>query len=373
MSNSYAIHSLSGEISRLASAYPLSVIKGNAMSRYYSSTVDSSEKRSDSTPVFCSVVLILAFSLLSFVRLASAQEDVIGAARAFSRAQKADLAGDYEMAAELFELADSLSPSPEALRSALRSRKAAGQLSTAALHAESLRIRYPYDTKSQELVRDTVLLAKQKLMRFEIECRPRVCTLMVDDAAAVIRPGDRHVIYIKPGNHEVIAAFDDARSDPQFVDAKAGKRGSLLFIYKPNPVKENKRTPSPTGINSNADSSRTDLAAADSGKLSIWYFLSGVAVTAGAGAATLWSGLDVLDLHDEYEKKQTQEMYESGLDRELRTNILIGITAAAGAATCVLALFTQWDDSGESDSQNDLQTSVSVGSNGGLLKIDGIF
>src|SRR5215470_8692517 len=91
-----------------------------------------------------SAALVLA---LAAPRAARA-DDVSGAANAFSRAQKAELSGDFAAAAELYELADGLAPAPEALRSALRSRKSAGQLEAAALHAEELLSRYPNDAKS---------------------------------------------------------------------------------------------------------------------------------------------------------------------------------------------------------------------------------
>lgn len=343
------------------------------MSRCDSRTIHSSANRFDNTFIFYLSVVISVLWIFPFGNSAAAQ-DVMGAAKAFSRAQKAELAGDHALAAELFELADSLAPSPEALRSALRSRQAAGQLGTAALHAESLRKRYPNDDTSQNLAQTTIMLAKQTLMRLEIECKPRACTLLVDDAAAAIESDNHHVIYVEPGQHEVIAAFDDAQSDPQFIDAEAGKRDSLVFVYSPDTARESDKAPLPTETKPSTDSSPTELKKAthDEG-LSIWYFLSGVAVTVGAGAATLWSGLDVLDLHDKYEKNRTQQLYDSGLDKELRTNVLIGVTAALGAATCVLAIFTQWDDSIEADTQSDDQTAIGIGLNGGLFELSGHF
>ncbi len=342
------------------------------MIKHYSRSIHFSTNHFVHSSFFYWSIIILTISVFWFADIASAQ-DVIGAAKAFSRAQKAELAGDFAMAAEYFELADSLAPSPEALRSAIRSRKAAGQLGTAALHAESLRKRYPNDVKSQKLAQTTIMLAKQTLTRLEIECKRRACTLLVDDAAAAITSDNHHVIYVEPGTHEVIASFDDQQSDPRFIEAEAGKRGSLVFIYTPDPVRENQKAPLKTEGESRKASSKAYLSVTDDDGLPIWYFLSGVAVTVGAGAATLWSGLDVLNLHDEYEKNQTQQLYESGLDRELRTNILIGVTAALGAATCVLALFTQWDDSREADSRGDRRALVGVGLNSGLLNVSGTF
>src|ERR1700748_2721708 len=81
----------------------------------------------------------LAFGLSTITVSGTARaDDVSGAANAFSRAQKAELSGDFASAAELYELADGLAPAPEALRSALRSRKSAGELDLAAVHAEEL-------------------------------------------------------------------------------------------------------------------------------------------------------------------------------------------------------------------------------------------
>ena len=48
------------------------------------------------------------------------------------------MSGDLARAAELYELADHIAPTPEALRNATRSRLAAGQLVAAATHAEEL-------------------------------------------------------------------------------------------------------------------------------------------------------------------------------------------------------------------------------------------
>src|SRR5688572_12759748 len=83
----------------------------------------------------CAVAL--GGAVLSVAPVALAQ-DVSGAASAYSRGQQADLTGDHATAAELYELANSLAPSPEALRSALRARRNAGQLAIAGGHAETL-------------------------------------------------------------------------------------------------------------------------------------------------------------------------------------------------------------------------------------------
>ena len=289
----------------------------------------------------CSSVLAVAAPALA--------QDVAGAANAFSRAQKADLSGDHDTAAELYELADSLAPTPEALRSALRSRKSAGHLGSAAAQAERLLRRYPDDKRSKELADATLEEAKRKLARVEVQCRPKACGLVVDGAAGSSEVVDVHVIYLEPGKHEVNAAFGPDRAVPKVMVAKAGERTSLAFEAPVASAGAPRLTDAggKTGlVNLSAD------ASADRGKvqrgLSPWIFVTGAVVTAGLGAATVWSGLDVQSAHDAYQGHETQRAYEDGLDKEKRTNILIGATVVAGISTAVIAMFTRWGGSGDS-------------------------
>jgi hypothetical protein len=283
---------------------------------------------------------------LGVTTVAGAQ-DVSGAANAFQRAQKADLSGDHDTAAELFELADSLAPAPEALRSALRARKAAGQLGAAARHAEHLLQRYADDKKSKDLANATLDDAKKKLARIEVHCKPKACGIVVDGAAATPEVTAAHVLYLEPGKHEVSASFGADRTAPKVVQTKAGDQTSFTFDAPPPTATPR---PSESAAKSNftvgADSSTADRGASSPG-LSPWFFVTGAVVTAGFGAAAVWSGLDVLSAHDDYEGRESQTAYEDGLDKERRTNIFIGATALAGASTLVLAYFTRWSGSGE--------------------------
>lgn len=322
---------------------------------------------------FFGTLAVTALATFLPTNLASAQ-DVVGAANAFSRAQKAELSGDHDTAAELFELADSLVPSPEALRSALRSRKNAGQLATAALHAEALTDRYPDDVRSKDLVRATLELASKSLMRFEIDCQPRACAVLIDGAAATVEAKNRHVLYIDPGKHDVMAGFGEVRSQPQVAQGEPGERGSLTFSYAPAPAAETEiAIGSPHSAEIGGGNLSADSGTANHEGLPPWVFFAGVAVTAGLGGVTVWSGLDVLRLHDEYEKNRTETGYQEGRNKELRTNILIGVTAAAGVATAVVAIFTRWKDSGNSRVQGKVQAAVGVVPNGGLLSVSGNF
>ena len=272
---------------------------------------------------------------------AAAEEDVAGAANAFSRAQRAALAGDYAQAAELFELADSLAPTPEALRSALSARRAQGQLATAAGHAEELLRRYPDDSESRKLASDTLDEAKKKYARQEVSCSPEPCVLLIDGAAAGAEPKAKHVVYLPPGEHELVASFGKRRANPKRVTSVAGGRESSRFEAPPETTPE----APPVVATTSGDTDPGRDRPPESGGLSPWFFGIGVGVTAVLGGVTIWSGLDTLDKHDAYEQNQTQAGYDEGQRLERRTNILIGATAVAAAATITLAVFTDFGGS----------------------------
>jgi hypothetical protein len=309
-----------------------------------------------------SLLRALALStVLAAAPHALAEDDVAGAASAFSRAQRAELAGDHASAAELYELADSMAPAPEALRSALRARLAAGQRALAAARAEALRARYAEDAESKALADKTLADLGAQLGRYEVTCRPRACAVIVDNQATGTEAQESHVIYLEPGAHEVAAAFGSQRAEPKSVEAKAAERATLEFEAPPAPVE----TGGPAADGQGGTSPRTgdpSRDAARSGGLSpVWFAVSAV-VTTGVGAAAIWSGVDTLNQRDEYDKNRTQKGYEDGLDLERRTNVLIAATGVAVICTGVIAAFTNW--SGGSDKTGVHKRPVSVGLHG---------
>jgi hypothetical protein len=56
----------------------------------------------------------------------------------------------------------------------------------------------------------------------------------------------------------------------------------------------------------------------------------------------VWSGLDTTAGVPAYEANPTQAALEAGQQKELRTNVLVGVTALVGVTTAVLAIFTDW-------------------------------
>jgi tetratricopeptide (TPR) repeat protein len=282
---------------------------------------------------------LCAAAALSWSSAAFAEQNIAAAANAFSRAQKAALSGDYGMAAELFELADELAPTPEALRSALGARRAQGRLATAASHAEELLRRYPDDAESSKLASDTLGEARDLYGRQQVSCRPEPCLLLVDGAPASAEPKPRHVVYLTPGAHSLVAVFGDRRTPAKSVQSAAGSEHSLSF--EAPAVAATSPAPAAGGGEPMRDREPTSAG----GGLSPWFFGIGAGVSVVLGAATIWSGLDTLSAHDDYEKNRTQAGYERGRDLELRTNLLLGATAVAAATTLTFAVLTDWSGS----------------------------
>ncbi len=301
--------------------------------------------------------------------------DVAAAANAFSRAQRAALRGDYQHAAELFDLADSLSPSPVAVRSAVDARRAAGQLALAAGEAEELKRRYPDDAKSMKLADQVIAEAKKKLARQLVSCVPTACQLVVDGAAAGTSVKREHVVYLDPGKHTLQAVFGDRPTSPDTVVEKAGDHAKVVF-HKP-PPKPAKATPSvlpPTEGQRPPTHDQGTTAKPASHGLSPWYFATGAVVTAALGGVSIWSGVDTLHAHDTYKQNETQAGYQDGLNRERRTNILFAATGVAAAATVTLALFTDFSGGKKSPREDKgVATSFAASPDGAQLLLQGRF
>jgi hypothetical protein len=267
-----------------------------------------------------------AFAIES--RPCAAQSNVAAAARAYSLGQQAELAGDFRAASEHYELADRMVPSPEALRSAVRTRLKAGDEATAATRAEALAHRYR-DDRSQALAAETLKGLRTVLARVSLTCSAP-CAALVDGGALGIEESREHIFYLEPGQHRVTADFGTAGSQEQAVSTEAGKpivvsldapeRGAGLALERRGEARDAAR---PHGLRLG------------------WFVASG-AVTIALAGVTVWSGLDVLEHNDAYERDPTREKLEDGQSRERRTDILLGVSLAAAVTTGIIALNTRW-------------------------------
>lgn len=275
-------------------------------------------------------------AILCAAAASTARADVSAAARAFADGQSAQLEGDYDHAAQSFELAFSNAPSKEALRSAVRARQLAGQLARAATLAEILLAKYGDDPPSTKLANDVLGEARPKFGRVTVVCTVR-CALAIGGRAMSLPPAETQVIYVSAGRQTIEATFDDGRSASRDLAAVAGADNEI-HIAPPPPAAR----PPAASVEAGPARDRGEPKAPHG--VSPLVPLIGAVVTLGLAGTGIWSGLDTNKAHDAYVKNPTHDAFTEGQSKQLRTNILFGSAIAVGAATAAIAIWwTRWD------------------------------
>jgi hypothetical protein len=303
------------------------------------------------------LLLSIGFMLIT-ATAARVEADGAAAGRAFADGQAAQLEGDYDHAAQSYELAYSIAPSVEALRSAVRAREQAGQIARAAALAEILLAQFPADTVSAKLASDVIAEAKPKFARVVIACSGK-CTVTIGGRAISLTSAASHVIYATPGNQALEITFEGGGVVTRELTMAAGAEQRVtvdkpaLKPTEPLPITEPKVT-------------KPSAVATKSGH-SPAFAIVGAVITVGFGATAVWSGIDTNHAHDAYVANPDHDAFEAGRTKQLRTNILIGSAIGTGLLTAAVAVFwTRW-------SSSETQPAVAVDHNGGTVSLIGSF
>jgi len=274
-------------------------------------------------------------------------DDVNGAAKAFSQAQEAMLGGDAPRAADLYELADELAPSAPALRNAARARLTAGHLAMAATNAAALLRRYPSDKESRDIAEAILSRLTPQLAQLEITCTA-ACTLTIDGKAIVSAARTQHSLFTTPGARTIGAEFDDKRKATSQITAVPDHVITVQLEAPPRPVAHKTEPVAPVSGPVSAPVRPARLAASPtpSHGISRWWVAGGGAVTLGLGVATALSGMATLSTRDDIrgataagQDANARQLYNTGRDQQIRTNVLLG-------ATGVAAVFANWSGNG---------------------------
>lgn len=277
----------------------------------------------------------LLVAMLIATSASPARADVSAAARAFADGQSAQLEGDYDHAAQSFELAYANSPSKEALRSAIRTRQLAGQLARAATLSELLLAKYADDPPSTKLANDVIAEARPRFGRITVVCTAR-CALAIGGRAMSLPAADTHVLYVAVGRQTLEATFDDAHSATREIASVAGADNEV-HIAPPAPA-THAAAPS---IEARPTRDRVEPSAPHG--LSPIVALTGATVAAALAGTGVWSGLDTNKAHDAYVKNPTHAAFTEGQSKQLRTNVLFGSAIAVGVVTAAVAIWwTRW-------------------------------
>jgi hypothetical protein len=278
--------------------------------------------------------------IVSVAHAQSDGSDVQAAARAFQDGQRAQLRGNSADAARLYELADSLAPTPEAVRSAIRSQLAAGHEPRAGTLALAAQSRYPEDAETSELASEVLTQLDARLARVAVQC-DAPCAVLCDGRAVATDPTAQLEFFVEPGAHTIEARFGERREIRKPVDVAAGERLDLRFAEPPTLSTPTAVLPAPDAatVARSADPA-SDTSASE---LRPWLFWTAAGLTAVVSGAAVVSGVDTLDRRDAYRAAPTRRGYERGVDSQLRTNALLVGAGALLATTLGLAFFTDWD------------------------------
>jgi len=276
------------------------------------------------------------------------------AAEAFDKGREAYKAEDYVEAAEQFEKADSNAPSPAALELAIRARDKAGELDRASTLMSLALKRHPDDENLLKIASDLSKRARATLYELTTNC-DSPCDLTVGGKSVHGAPDTQRLLYILPGTLTVRAGWSDNRSDSKQVQAEAGGKGEVTFVAPSTPAAKN-MAEEPTEPVAAAPAPAPPSGDAADKKSSGWspmVFYVGAGLTAVLGGITVWSGLDTVNNPGTDRVKnecgtqgESCALYQEGLSKQRRTNVLIGVTAGVGVGTLLVGLLaTDWGGS----------------------------
>jgi hypothetical protein len=269
--------------------------------------------------------------LMSASLLAHAGDDTPERRRAaelYDRAVALYEAAKYGEAAQSFYEADRLSPSSDALSSAIAAARLAHDDLLIARAAQRAVAREGSDPKLAGDARAALSEAEAHLARVDFSCAPTPCSLSIESNA--VEPG-RH--YLLPGTRVLSARFGSEQ-----VEQRASlAAGSLYTITLSAPAKT-------APIAKRAQSSRPPRDVSPTKPLPAWTFYAGAGVSLALAGVTIWSGVDALSDVDHYEGTRLGADRDAAQSSVRRTDLLLAGTVLMSGLTAYAAI--AWVDFG---------------------------
>ncbi|HEY4058869.1 MAG TPA: hypothetical protein VGM39_19780 [Kofleriaceae bacterium] len=158
------------------------------------------------------------------------------------------------------------------------------------------------------------------------------------------------MLYTLPGARTIGAAFSSERSAQRQLTLRAGASTTVRLEAPPLPA------PTPATVEAVPAPVVTTVASPqqaerhhESHGISRKWFIITAAATVGLGAGATWQGITTLSTRDDIksataagDSAHASTLYDRGKSEQLRTNILLGATAAMGVTSIVLAVMTDW-------------------------------
>lgn len=259
--------------------------------------------------------------------------EVADAQAAYAQGDAAYKAGDFAVAAQSFARADELLPHPIALKWAIASALAANDPIVGMSLVERARGREAHPELDATRSEAEAKFAK-RVARLTVSClEPNGCRATIDG-----RPALTHApTYLAPGQH-VVRIQGKAGVQERELTCAAGSSYSVA------------EEAAPPGTRKDVTDSRAGLDETEEltarGAHPAW-FVTTLIITSGLGAATIASAIDTKSKYDTYEAEgfTSRELFDDGRAAQVRTNLLLGVTAGGVVSSFVLSLTTRWSDS----------------------------
>lgn len=305
-------------------------------------------------------------------------ERIKSAAAEYDAGRRAYTDNKFEEAAVHFENAYHDAPNAQTLRNAIRARRQAGQLARAATLAALAESKYASDEATATTVKETLADAEPKLHRVVVICDPE-CGVAADGRVASLEDSQKLTLFFDPGSHALVISWSGERSKEIKIDGKAGAKQEFTLQAPPMPVKPPDTTQN-TGGGTTGGTTTTHAPPPSTKPLGPALFIVGTILTVGAGGVLIWSGVDTLNNPGTDVVKQkcaglgeSCPQYQQGLSSQLRTNVLIGVTAGLGVLTGIVGIFlTQWS-SPKKEAAVRVLPSVAISPAGGSAGLEGSF
>jgi hypothetical protein len=289
--------------------------------------------------------LATLFSVLAAAGPLSAQElsgqaRVEAAETAYDEGVSRFEAGDFAAAGAAFERADALLPARVAMENAIRAYREAGDDRRAATVATALIGR---DISARRQARFVPDVARESF-EVTVSC-DAPCTMTVDGEETRYR-----TFFFAPNEPHVFRATFETGVRETASTGGAGEERSLFF-EAPAPEEQDgdRETDERTDETGGRDSE--DRRGEGFGFVPLWATLTAGAITLGLVGVTVWSGIDTSNARSAHDLSPSLEGFNAGQSKELRTNILLGVTIGVGLTTAVLAVLTDWSLGGQEEQE----------------------
>ncbi len=283
---------------------------------------------------FAPAVLLMALGTASpAAAQGSGHQQVEGAEAAYDEGVRAFEAGDFAAAGAAFERADELLPARVAMDNAIRAYREAGDQFRAATVATALAERDAGARRQARFVPRVARDAYKVTLRCDASCE-----MMVDGQA------ERHrTVFLTPNQGHVFRATFDTGMVEMASTGSAGEERALVFERPAEAVVAIEPVHRPVDDEPEEDKGISVIPA--------WATLAMMGATVGVAGVAIWSGIDTNNAKAAYDANPTLPGYEDGLERETRTNILIGVAAGTLGVTVLMAVFTDWSFGGEAETE----------------------